>query len=62
MGRENDLASLTPDEVFEKLLDSRGVREKERGPLRGYYQKVLRDLEEHPEGAPEGRQGTETEN
>ncbi len=61
-GREKDLASLTPDEVFEKLLDSRGVREEERGPLRGYYQKVLRDLEEHPEGAPEGRQGTETEN
>ena len=47
---------------FEKLLDSRGVREEERGPLRGYYQKVLRDLEEHPEGAPEGRQGMETEN
>ena len=61
-GREKDLASLTPDEVFEKLLDSRGVREEERGPLRGYYQKVLRDLEEHPEGAPEARQGTETEN
>lgn len=61
-GREKDLASLTPDEVFEKLLDSRGVGVEVREPLREYYGKVLRDLEEHPEGAPEAQQGTETGN
>ena len=53
-----DLSSLTEKEVFEKLLERKGIPEEEREELRRYYGMVLRDLIEDPDGKQDRAQHT----